>query len=64
MVWKAAAELGQHLSGAWLCSGFSGNCDLLQTSTICNTSFGQGLLKGLSCKTIFQNLNALDHAAL
>lgn len=49
---------------AVLCSGFSGNCDLLQTSTICNTSFGQGLLKGLSCKTIFQNLNALDHAAL
>lgn len=55
MVWKAAAELGQHLSEAWLCSGFSGSCDLLQTSAICNTSFGQGLLKSLSCKTVFRN---------
>lgn len=61
---KAAVELVQHLSEAGPCSGFSGNCDLLLTSTICSTGAGQWLLKSLSLKKIFEIWNALDRAVL
>lgn len=54
MLWKAAVELVQHLSEAGPCSGFSGSCDLFQTSTICNTRAGKGLLRILSLNKIFR----------